>query len=83
MKATIEFEENLYRKLKATAALQRRKVKDLVAEGVGLVLEGAKSPRPVRRRIRLPIIRTKRSRPLDIPDDIVHRAQQAEDQQRL
>ena len=39
MKATIELDDALYRQLKAAAALQGRKVKDLVAEGVRRVLE--------------------------------------------
>jgi len=38
MKATIEFEDALYRRLKAEAALSGRKVRDMVAEGVRRVL---------------------------------------------
>jgi len=38
MKATIEFEDALYRRLKSEAALRGRSVKDLVAEGVREVL---------------------------------------------
>jgi hypothetical protein len=46
MKATIEFDDALYRQLKAVAALRGRKVKDLVTEGVRLMLDepGAAAP---------------------------------------
>ena len=38
MKATIDFDDTLYRQLKAEAALRGRKVEELVAEGVRRVL---------------------------------------------
>ena len=43
MKATIEFDDALYRHLKSEAALRSRSVKDLVADGVRQVLA---QPRP-------------------------------------
>ena len=39
MKTTIEVSDDLYRRAKAEAALRGRKLKDLVAEGLLLVLE--------------------------------------------
>ena len=39
MKTTVEVSDDLYRKAKAEAALRGRKLKDLVAEGLRLVLE--------------------------------------------
>jgi hypothetical protein len=39
MKATIEFDDKLYRRLKAEAALQGQTVKELVTEGVRRVLD--------------------------------------------
>ena len=39
MKTTVEISDELYRKAKAEAALRGRKLKDLVAEGLRLVLE--------------------------------------------
>src|SRR5260370_6784197 len=39
MKTTIEVSDELYRRAKAEAALRGRKLKDLVAEGLRLVLE--------------------------------------------
>jgi hypothetical protein len=53
MKTTIELSDELFRKVKAEAALRGRKLKDLVAEGLRLVLEApepaasaAKKPPP-------------------------------------
>ena len=39
MKTTVELPDTLYRQAKATAALRGRKLKDLVEEGLRLVLE--------------------------------------------
>jgi predicted component of type VI protein secretion system len=47
MKTTVEVSDDLYRRAKAEAALQGRKLKDLVEEGLRLVLEG---PRKTHRR---------------------------------
>jgi hypothetical protein len=46
MKTTIEVPDELYRRAKAEAALQGRKLRDLVEEGLRLVLE---APRKTRR----------------------------------
>jgi len=40
MKTTVEVPDDLYRRAKAEAALRGRKLKDLVEEGLRLVLEG-------------------------------------------
>ena len=40
MKTTIEVPDELYRRAKATAALQGRRLKDLVEEGLRIVVEG-------------------------------------------
>jgi len=47
MKTTIEVSDDLYRRAKVEAALRGRKLKDLVAEGLQLVLE---TPRGTHRR---------------------------------
>ncbi len=44
VKATIEFDDALYRRLKAEAALRGRTVKDMVAEGVRRILAGPPAP---------------------------------------
>lgn len=43
MKTTVEISDELFRKVKAEAALRGRKLKDLVAEGLRLVLEAPES----------------------------------------
>jgi hypothetical protein len=47
MKATIDIPDELYREAKIAAATRGTKIKDLVAEGLRLVLhgEGARKPR--------------------------------------
>jgi len=47
MKTTVEVPDDLYRRAKAEAALRGRKLRDLVEEGLRLVLE---APRKTRRR---------------------------------
>ena len=47
MKTTVEVSDDLYRRAKAEAALRGRKLKDLVEEGLRLVLE---APRQSHRR---------------------------------
>jgi hypothetical protein len=44
MKTTIEVPDELYRRAKAAAALRGRKLKDLVEEGLRLVLAGVRKP---------------------------------------
>ena len=59
MKATIEIDDELYRRVKAAAAMRGRKVKDLVAEGLRIVLRSSHSALPAR-RIQLPIVKSKK-----------------------
>ncbi len=50
MKTTVEMPEDLYRRAKAEAALQGRRLKDLIEEGLNRVLD---EPRTKRSRPRL------------------------------
>lgn len=45
MKTTIEVPDELYRRAKAEAALRGRKLRDLVEDGLRLVLDGQKNMR--------------------------------------
>jgi hypothetical protein len=45
MKTTVELPDELYRRAKAEAALRGRKLKDLIEEGLRLVLDAAPAPR--------------------------------------
>jgi predicted component of type VI protein secretion system len=44
MKTTVEVPDDLYRRAKAEAALRGRKLKDMVEEGLRLVLETPRKP---------------------------------------
>ena len=44
MKTTVELPDDLYRQAKATAALRGCKLKDLIEEGLRLVLKGGRKP---------------------------------------
>jgi hypothetical protein len=46
MKTTVEMPDDLYRRAKAEAALRGRKLKDLVEEGLRLVLEAPRGRTP-------------------------------------
>jgi hypothetical protein len=62
MKATIEIDDELYRQVKAAAAIRGRKVKDLVAEGLRTVLRSPHAG-PRARRIQLPMSSLKSREP--------------------
>jgi predicted component of type VI protein secretion system len=57
MKTTVEVSDDLYRRAKAEAALRGRKIKDLVEEGLRLVLE---APRKTRRQSLAALMRAAR-----------------------
>jgi predicted component of type VI protein secretion system len=46
MKTTIELPDDLYRRAKAEAALRGRKLKDVIKEGLRLVLAAARETQP-------------------------------------
>jgi len=48
MRTTVELSDELYRRAKAVAALRGRKLKDLVEEGLRLVLDGPSAAGAVR-----------------------------------
>ena len=70
MKATIEFDDELYRQLKATAALRGSKVKELVAEGVRMVLRNSDTPRRLK-RIQLPIVKSRKPGTLKLTNKMI------------
>jgi hypothetical protein len=57
VKTTLEIPDDLYRQAKVQAALENRKMKDLVSEGLRLVLGLSKrtSPRQLRRMTKAPV----------------------------
>lgn len=70
MKATIELDDELYRQLKATAALRGSKIKELVAEGVRMVLRQTKPPQRFR-RVKLPIVKSRKPGTLKLTNEMI------------
>jgi plasmid stability protein len=58
MRTTVDIPEPVYRRLKTRAASEGRSVKELILRGVQAELRGEERNR--RRRVRLPIVRSKR-----------------------
>ena len=56
MRTTLEIDDDLYRRIKAKAALEGRKVTELVEQGLLAVLDGLTSPNNTLHRIKLPLI---------------------------
>ena len=82
MKATIEFDDNLYRQLKVAAALRGKKIRELVEEGVRTVLSGPQGAETAKPRAKLPLVKSSRKKPLKIPDDVASKMELAEDVER-
>ena len=61
MRTTVELPDDLFRQVKARAALQGRSLKDLVADGLKLLLQTPKRALPtvLSRRTQFPIIKSK------------------------
>ena len=58
MRTTVDIPDPLYRALKARAATEGRSVRELILRGTERELQGGRRPR--RKRVRLPIVRSKR-----------------------
>jgi hypothetical protein len=86
MKTTLEIPDDLYREAKAKAAMENRKIKDLIAEGIRLVLEQSASATkpPVRKRPSpFPLIHGKGGPLLKILDNkLIAQLQEEEDIER-
>jgi len=61
MRTTVELPDDLFRQVKARAALQGRSLKDLIADGLKLLLQTPRDAHPLAsgRRTRFPIIQPK------------------------
>jgi hypothetical protein len=70
VKVTIEIDDDLYRQVKAAAAIRGRKVKDLVAEGLRTVLRSSHAGLRAR-RIQLPIVKSKKPGTLRLGNEMI------------
>ncbi len=67
MRTTVDIPDTVYRRLKTRAANEGRPAKELILRGVELILK--KGPRKSRRRIKLPLIRSKQPGTLELNND--------------
>jgi hypothetical protein len=67
MKTSLDVPDDLYREIKVKAAREGRKVSDLVAEGLRLVLVQAPA---AKRRVEFPILKDDPMRPSISADDV-------------
>ncbi|MCC7376591.1 MAG: hypothetical protein IT581_18170 [Verrucomicrobiales bacterium] len=74
MKTTLEIPDDLFRAAKAKAAMDGIRLKDLVAEGLRMVVHGP-STRQSKRRVRLPLIRSARPGSLDLSGEAIANAE--------
>jgi len=82
MKATIDIDDELYRRLHAEAEARGRNITDLVQEAVEAILPSGLASNPEKRRIKLPLIDSGEPGKLNIPDDIAFLVDAEEDRQR-
>ena len=74
VKTTLEIPDDLFRAAKAKAAMDGIRLKDLVAEGLRMVVRG-RSTRHAGRRVRLPLVRSARPGSLDLSGEAVASAE--------
>lgn len=70
MRTTVDIPDALYRELKSKAAQEKRSVKELILRGVEVELRGR--PKRKGKRVRLPLIKSKRPGTLDITSDQIY-----------
>src|SRR5687768_17090021 len=80
MKTTLEIPDGLFRLAKAKAALEGRKLKDVVADGLRLAVKEA--PKAKKRHVKFPLVRAKGKKKLDIPSDAAFRVELEDDMRR-
>lgn len=67
MRTTVDIPDPVYRRLKSRAASEGSSAKELILRGVEQVLK--RSPRKSRKRVRIPIIRSRRPGALELDND--------------
>jgi hypothetical protein len=67
MRTTVDIPDPVYRRLKTRAASEGSSAKELILRGVELILKGG--PRKSRKKIKLPLIRSKQPGTLELDND--------------
>lgn len=80
MKTTLEIPDDLFRQAKAKAAMEGRKLKDIVADGLRMATR--EPARAKRRHVKFPLIRAKGKRKLPMPSDVAFRVELEDDVRR-
>jgi hypothetical protein len=70
MRTTVDIPDPVYRRLKTRAASEGSSAKELILRGVELILK--KSPRKSRRRVKVPLIRSKQPGTLELDNDRIY-----------
>jgi hypothetical protein len=70
MRTTVDIPNPIYRRLKSRVASEGSSAKELILRGVELILK--KGPRKSRRRVRLPLIRSKQPGTLELDNDSIY-----------
>jgi len=70
MRTTVDIPDPIYRRLKTRAASEGSSAKELILRGVELILK--KGPRKSQRRVKLPLIRSKRPGTLELDNDRIY-----------
>jgi hypothetical protein len=83
MKTTVELPDPIFRQAKAEAAMEGRALRAFILDAVVHELDRAKEAGRARRRIALPLVRSRRPGSLRITGDTVADALAAEDKHAL
>lgn len=70
MRTTVDIPDALYRELKATAAREKKSVKELILRGVEVELRVRRKPRQSR-RVSLPLVHSKTPGTLNIDNETI------------
>jgi hypothetical protein len=82
MKTTLEIDDEIFRRVKAKAALEGIRLRDFVNQALRMRLTQGPPSQERTRRLRFPLIECGPPGTLQIPEDIAHRTETAEDQER-
>lgn len=70
MRTTVDIPDPVYRRLKSRAANEGSSAKELILRAVQLILK--ESPRKSRKRVKLPLIKSKQPGTLDLDNDRIY-----------
>lgn len=82
MKTTLEIPDDLLREAKAKAALEGIRLKDLIARSLKIEVRGSQAGGAKRRRLKFPLLESRRKAELAIPDDAASQVEMTADRVR-